>query len=177
MAVAPNPASPSTAGEPTEVSAPSTDGGKTINDKRSSAGRKERRKDILNVPTDYSKNPNRLSNVRFPLGEEPWHDVVGTTKDDPYVNVKLEVVEGKDPGPNQRNLLGGGARLLVDCFHCHEPLHIAAAKRVKDALEEGGYRLNDSVKNQDAMIVAAVCVNGHITQFRGDMLAPLIARD
>lgn len=147
-----------------------------MNDKRSSAGRKERRKDILNAPTDYSKNSNRLSNVRFPIGEEPWNDVVGTHKDDPYVNVKLEVVENPDPGPNQRNLLGGGARLLVDCFHCHAEMHVAAAKPVKEALEEGGYKLNDAVKNQNAMVVAAVCLNGHITQFRGDLIDGLIAK-
>ena len=124
----------------------------------------------------YQKNPNRLSTTRFPLGEEPWPDVEGTDKDSPWTNVKLDVTEHPDPDPDEKHLLHGGAELVLNCFHCNQPLHIGAVAKAKDVLEKGGYRLNDAVKNQDAEVVACVCPNGHVTQFRGDMIHGLIKR-
>ena len=141
-----------------------------MTDKRSS-------QKILNQPTDYSKNANRLSNVRWPLGQEPYHDVEGTGDDDNVVNVKLEVVENPDPDPNQRHLLGGGPELKIPCFTCGAKMHIGAAKTSREVLEEGGYKLKGEVDNADMRLLACVCTNGHLLQLREDAAQGLIKRD
>ena len=128
--------------------------------------------DILNEPTDYSVNPNRLANARFPIGEEPWHDVEGTDKDDNWVNIKLEVVEGEDPEPSQKDQLNlNGPLLRMKCAHCGKPLRIAGAKKAREILEEGGFtfRPYQIVKNASEEVAACACENGHVTQLRMDM--------
>lgn len=130
------------------------------------------RRAILDEPTDYSKQPNRLANVRFPLGEEPWHDVEGTDKDSPYVNYKLEVVEGDDPEPDQKALLNlNGPLLRMKCAHCSKPLRIGASKKNKDVLEEGGFVFKpyQIVAHASDELAACVCENGHVTQLRMEL--------
>lgn len=131
----------------------------------------------MNEPVDYEKNPNRLSNVRWPVGEEPYPDVEGTSPDDQWVNVKLEVTEHPDPDPNQRHLLRGGPELRMPCAHCGQPLHIGAERTAKEVLIDGGFKFNEDVKNQEAPVTACVCINGHITQLRGDFARRLIKKD
>lgn len=127
---------------------------------------------ILNEPTDYSKQPNRLSNVRWPLGEEPHHDVEGTDPDDPFVNIKLEVVEGADPDPDQKSLLNlNGPLIRMKCAHCGQQLRIGASKKNKEVLEEGGFSFKpyQIVAHMNDELAACVCPNGHVTQLRMDM--------
>lgn len=150
-----------------------TSASNSITDKRSSSGRKA----ILNEPSSYKVTQNRLSNVRWAVGEEPYHDVEGTHKDDPTVNVKLEVVEHPDPDPNQRNLLGSGPELRIKCFTCGAPMHVAAAKTAREVLEEGKYVLKDDVDNADQVVLACVCNNGHLMQLRKDYAMGLLKHE
>ena len=136
-------------------------------DKRAAA--RAARLAILNEPTDYSKQPNRLSNVRFPLGEEPWPDIDGTHEDDPYVNIKLDVVEGADPDPDQKALLNlNGPLIRMNCAHCGQQLRIGASKKNKEVLEEGGFVFKpyQIVAHANDELAACVCPSGHVTQLR-----------
>ena len=147
----------------------------TIIDKRTSSGGKLEYGKLQPEPDNTARGNTRLSNVRWPLGQEPYPDVEGTDKDDGWVNVKMEVVEHPDPDPNQLHLLHGGAELKINCFHCGEPLHIAATMDAKELLEEGGYRFPDGyVFPKDRTIVACVCENAHVVQFREPFVRPLI---
>lgn len=156
----------STATETTSSSRP------VIVDRRSS----NKRLDILNQPTDYSKNPNRLSNLRWGVGQEP--DGEGTSKDDGWVNIKLDVTEHLPPEPEQKSLLGGGPELLLKCFHCGKPLHIGAAQTAREILETGGFTFDPSrdIKNLDQKVVACVCDDGHVVQLREDMVRGLMVK-
>jgi hypothetical protein len=69
-------------------------------DKRSSSGNKLKYGELDPDPDNTARGNTRLSQVRWPLGEEPYPDVEGTDPDDPTVNVKLEVVEHPDTGPS-----------------------------------------------------------------------------
>lgn len=131
---------------------------------------------ILNEPTDYSRNQNRLSNVRWPLGTEPYADVHGTDEGDGWVNVKVEQ-HVADNDPNQRNLLGGGAELRFKCDKCNGPMHIAAEKLITEVIEEAGVKIApgvDKAKLATEKLIAAVCPNGHIWQLRGDMIERMV---
>lgn len=131
---------------------------------------------ILNEPNDYDQNPNRLSNVRWPLGEEPYPDVEGTHKDSPWVNVKLDVTENPPEDPNQRHLLRGGPELRMPCALCGEPLHIGAERTAREVLIDGGFvfKPGQKVANLDAGVAACVCKNGHVTQLRAAFARRLI---
>lgn len=146
---------------------------------------------ILDKPTDYSKNANRLSNIRWPIGEEPYADTEGTDgsigarhidsakeAEGQWTNVKLDVTEHPDPDPDQRSLLHGGAEVILPCFHCGTTQHVGASKTAQEVLEEGGYKFKEDadVAHASDRVVALVCLNGHVTQMREDMLAPLIKR-
>jgi hypothetical protein len=144
-------------------------------DKRSSSGNKLKYGELDPDPDNTSRGNTRLSQVRWPLGEEPYPDVEGTDPDDPTVNVKLEVVEHPDTGPNQRDMLGGGPELEMPCFVCHTPLHAAATMGAKEILEKGGYHFPDDFHfPDDANVTACVCANGHIVQLRTDHIIRLI---
>ena len=121
----------------------------------------------------YKKNRNRLSIARFPVGEEPWPDVPGTDKREPWVNVKLDVTEHKLE-PDQKHLLGGGPLLKMKCHVCHEPLRAAAEKKPREVLEEGGFDLGVHEVPEEA-VVACVCPAGHVTQLRSSFVRRLIA--
>lgn len=96
--------------------------------------------------------------------------------DDEWVNVKLEVVENPDPGPNQRDLIRGGPEIRMKCFKCGKVFHLGAEKTAREVLEEGGFKLADDVKNADAKVIAAVCENGHVLQLREDMALRLVVK-
>ena len=137
--------------------------------------------DFADVET-YRKNRNRLSNIRWPIGQEPYSDVPGTTKDDPWVNVKLEVTEHPAPDPNQRGLLTGGPEIRMPCAHCQEPLHIASTKSALDILHESGYAFNEVdarvlMQASEGKVAACVCRNGHITQLRLEFARRLIKKE
>lgn len=140
------------------------------------------KKHPLNAPaTDASITPNRLSNVRWPLGEEPYNDTPGTDgsigaahkdaseiEDGEWVNVQLDVTEHPDPDPNQKYLLVRGPEIKMKCHLCQTPLYIGATKSAKEVLEEGGYGVREDTKHQDERVAACVCENGHTTQLRYD---------
>lgn len=109
--------------------------------------------------------------MRWKLGEEP--DVEGNNTEDGYVNIKMEVLEDDANKTNQRDLLGGGAVLRMRCDKCNEVLHIAAAKDAVAVLKEGGIEYRGSAR--EATVVAAVCLNGHVTQLWEDMARRLVA--
>ena len=129
-------------------------------------------------PDRPRKSQNRLSMVRWPVGEEPYPDVPGTDKADPWVNVKLDVVEHPDLGPNQRGLLRGGPELRMRCERCDFPLHIAAEKDGIALLEEAGFKFRpDADRSKSQKVVAAVCPNGHVVQLWGDIALRLIKKE
>lgn len=123
-------------------------------------------------PSTDKRTQNRLSNTRWPLGEEPGAE--GTHPDDPWVNVKLEVVEHEDTGPNQRHLLHGGVELRMKCSLCHEPLHVAASQSAKEILERGGFKFKEDMSLPDEQVVACTCLNGHVTQLRESFIRRLV---
>ena len=130
--------------------------------------------------------------MRWPAGQEPYHNTPGSdghigvhevgslseVADGEWVNVKLDVTEHLPAAPNQRDLLGGGPDLILKCFYCQEPLHIAAEKSAREVLEEGGYVFDKKTPDglEDAAVVACVCRNGHVTQFRSDFVGSLVKR-
>ena len=136
----------------------------SVVDKRSGRGKT----DFADENT-YKKTPNRLSNVRWPLGQEPYPDVPGTG-DDEWINVKLDVTE-HEKRTNQKHLLSGGAELRLNCHVCNQPMHIAGAKKAKEVLEEGGYSFKETrdYNGLDERVVVAACPQGHVTQLREDM--------
>ena len=128
---------------------------------------------ILDLPTNYDKNPNRLANVRWPVGEDPGQE--GTSeRDGQWINVKLDVTEHPDPDPDQRDLLGGGPALRLNCGVCGSQLHIAAEKDAVEVLQDAGigYRGDEAHKT----VSACVCARGHLTQLWSDMAERLIER-
>src|SRR5690349_3322622 len=110
--------------------APTKDSGTTIVDKRSGRGKT----DFADEKT-YAKNRNRLSNLRYPLGEEVAPDIPGTdgsigarhvdaseVDENQWINVKYEVVEHPDPDPNQKHLLRRGPEVpKMKCHVCKKP--------------------------------------------------------
>lgn len=122
----------------------------------------------------YRRTPNRLRNTRWPIGEEPYHDAEGTHPDDPTVNIKLEVTEHPDTGPNQRHLLGGGAELRINCFLCKQPMHVAASKKAKEVLEEGGFSFTRDLPGLEQELVIVVCPQGHTMQFHEEHVKRMI---
>lgn len=120
---------------------------------------------------DEDRNPNRLSNLRWALGHEP--DGEGSIKEDGWVNVKLEVTEHADPGPNQRKGLKLGVELKLPCGKCGQPMHVAGSKAVKEVLEEGGYRFREDMEFPKEKLLIAMCQMGHTLQLRGDQLERL----
>lgn len=135
-------------------------------------------------------NRNRLSNVRFPLGEEPWPDMVATDghigaqhvdgagPDDQWFNLKVEQHLPKED-PKQKHLLHGGPELRIKCDKCDKVLHIAGEKPVREVLEEANYYLDpkrDWKKINTQTLVVACCESGHVTQLRGDVVARLVKR-
>lgn len=129
-------------------------------------------------PSTDKATTSRLSNVRWPLGEEPYADVQATDKDSPWVNLKIEQ-HVADNDPNQRHLLHGGAELRFKCHKCNEPLHIAAEKPILEVIEEAGMKIAANVdmdKLKAQKLIAACCINGHVTQFRGDMIERMVKR-
>lgn len=127
----------------------------------------------------YRKNRNRLANYRWPVGEEADPNMPGTSeRDDGWVNLKLDITEHPDPDPNQRDLLHGGPELKLPCGICNAKMHVAASKKVKDVLTEGGFNVSRAdIKNLDKEVVAVVCENGHLSQFRSDVIEQLIKHD
>lgn len=156
-----------------------------IVDKRSGRGKT----DFTDQKT-YDKNRNRLSNVRWKLGEEPYVDTeatdgyIGAREVDPsevdeskWVNVKYEVVEHPDPDPNQKNLLRRGPKVpKLTCHVCGKPMYIAAAATAKKILEAGGYKFNPLkyTSNLDKKVVIAACEYGHVQQWREDFIERLM---
>lgn len=128
---------------------------------------------------DTARGSVRLSQVRWPVGEEPYPDVPGTDTREPWVNVKLEVTEHAPPPPNQRDLLHGGAELRMKCVLCNEPYHVASEKTARDALTEAGYVFIDGHEHcgLDEKVVAVVCSNGHVVQFREEFVRRLMKRE
>lgn len=98
------------------------------------------------------------------LGDE------GTSeRDKDWVNVKLEVVEGPPPVPDQKGMLNlNGPEIKMSCAHCHQPLRIAGAMKAKDILEGGGFTFDPTriVRNKNEEVAACACPNGHVTQLR-----------
>lgn len=126
-------------------------------------------------PEDTARGNTRVSQVRWPLGEEPYPDVPGTELDDGWVNYQLEVVEGAEH-VDQRAILKGGPELRMPCMHCGQKLYAAADRAARDILEEGGFTFPEDFKfPSDVTIVACVCPSGHITQLRSDLVKGLIA--
>ena len=144
-----------------------------ITDKRSGRGKAD-----WSDEKTYRKNQNRLSLIRWPIGEEPYN-VEATHPDDPWVNVKLDVIENPDLDPDQRELLMGGPEIRMPCRHCNEPLHIAATKSALDILTGASFTFNDLDERVLALaaegkVAACVCRNGHITQLRLEFAQRLI---
>lgn len=143
-----------------------------IVDKRAS------RRAILDEPTDYSKNANRLSNVRWPVGEDPSDE--GTSeRDKDWVNVKLEVTENPPDEPHQLELLNrNGPELRMKCAHCDKPLVIGGSRTAKEILEGAGFTFKpyEIVKHAHDEVAACICENGHVTQMRMDFAQRLIKR-
>lgn len=96
---------------------------------------------ILDQPTDYSKNPNRLANVRWKRGEDPRDDLavghVGAHELSPeeaaaaqgYVDYKIEVLEhpeseGLDPFEGVTGSDSG-----VECWRCHSRDYLIISER------------------------------------------------
>jgi len=147
-------------------------------DKRSSSG-------------TYKKTPNRLSNVRWKLGEEPYADVDGTDgsigaqhkemsdiKDGETVNVKIEYVN-PPLEPKQKHLLGSGPEIRMKCQVCHKPLHIAAAVTARKLLQDAGYvfKADRKYKGIEQRVVACACEAGHVVQLQEKFAEMLQVRD
>lgn len=170
-----NDAAPKTERDPTPV----------IVDKRSGRGKT----DFTDEAT-YAKNRNRLANVRWPLGEEPYPDVEGTdghigarkvdaseADESKWINVKYEVVEHPDPDPNQKDMLRRGPKVpKLKCHVCTKPMFIAAAATAKKILEAGGYKFNPFkvYSNLDKKVVIVACEQGHVQQWREDFIERLM---
>jgi hypothetical protein len=156
----------STAETPTSAPSP-------IVDKRSGRGKADFADDAT-----YEKNPNRLSNVRWPTGEEPYPDTPGTEKDDGWVNVKIEHVS-LPPEPNQKHLLQLGAQLRMRCHVCAQPMYMAAAMTARKALQDAGYTFKPgkSYSGIEKRIVIAACKAGHTTQLMEDFAERLKVKE
>ena len=163
------------AGQPAgpSVAEPASDGTPKIVDKRSGRGKA----DFADAET-YKKNPNRLSNVRWPLGQEP-NGEEGSVEGDGWINVKLDVTENPDPGPNQKKDLRRTTELTLPCEKCGENYWIAGEKKAKEILEAGGYNF-DPTKHIDGLndkVFVGMCKNGHTVQLAGWFIKNLIKRD
>jgi hypothetical protein len=143
--------------------------------------RRKNRRLLEEIGTDeklYKRNPNRLSNVRWKLGEEPYADAVGTSKDDPWINIELEVVENPEK-IDQRDLLSGGPEIKMNCATCmdkgnREPLHIAGSMSAKEILERAGFTFKADFVFPEIGVCACVCRHGHVTQLREDLARRLL---
>jgi len=126
-------------------------------DKRAGSGNKDvppkpAHNPILDLPTDYSKNRNRLANVRWKRGEDPRDDLavgsVGARTLSPeeaqlttgYVDYDLEVLE--HPHPENVDPYEGihGSRTGIKCWSCPAGEYLIIAERtsqeVGDTLDE-----------------------------------------
>ena len=159
-----------------------------IVDKRSGRGKA----DFTDEKT-YEKNRNRLSPVRWKLGEEPYHDTeandgyIGAREVDPsevdeskWVNVKYEIVEHPDPDPNQKDMLRRGPKVpKLKCHVCQKPMYISAEATAKKILEDGGYKFKPFhiVSNLDKKVVITACEYGHVQQWREDMIERMMNKN
>lgn len=121
---------------------------------------------------DPSPEGNRLSNVRWPLGQEP--DAEGNNTEDGYVNVKMEVVEDTNPHIDQSNLLGGGPELPLPCMHCGQKVHVAAVAEVEVVLRAGGFTFPEGYEFPEEKVVACICPAKHVTQLRESFVKMLL---
>lgn len=146
-----------------------TNASPSLVDKRSGRGKA----DFTDDKT-YDKNPNRLANVRWPLGEEPYPDTPGTDKDDGWVNVKIEHVN-LPPEPNQKHLLTLGAEVRMKCHICSGPMYVAAAQTARKTLQDAGYTFkpNKSYKGIEKRVVIIACKAGHTQQYMEDFIERL----
>lgn len=102
--------------------------------------------------------------------------MVGTHPDDPWVNVKLDVVENPTPDPNQRHMLHGGPKLRLPCQKCGGEQHLAAEKDAVEVLREAGIDYRGTPRD-DMAVQAAVCSRcGAVTQLWKDMAERLLER-
>lgn len=123
---------------------------------------------------DSSKNPNRLPNIRWKIGEEP--DAEGNNKEDGWVNVKLDVVEHGADSPNQNHLLsGGGPKLKLPCHICGQSTYAVASKDARELLEEAGYVNIPEFDSSE--VVIAVCPAGHKQQLLSSVVPNLLAEE
>ncbi len=145
---------------------------------------KDKRKNsrlLEDVGTDaelYKKNPNRLSNVRWKLGEEPYPDAVATDKDSPWINIQLDVTENPEK-IDQRGLLSGGPEIRMNCAACQdkgerEPLFAAGDMSARSILEKAGFHFKKGFEFPEFGVVACVCRHGHVTQMREDFVRRLL---
>lgn len=144
-----------------------------IVDKRSGRGKA----DFADSET-YKRNPNRLSNVRWPIGEEPYPDTPGTEKDDGWVNVKIERVN-PPLEPNQKHLLSDGAKVKIKCHVCGQQMHVAAARSARKVLQDGGYVFKEgkSYKGLEKRLVIIACPAGHTQQWHEDFIERVKVKD